>query len=297
MSLPLGYFVRQGAASLARGGAMSVAAVLVLALAGLGLGGYALAWRNSAHWLAQAEQKLEAVAFHRTGSDAAQAERVRASLAALPGVREARLVSPDESARELAADLGLRDYFQILGENPLPYSTRVKLDVADPAALREWAAKARAIEGVEDVDYGQDLSEGLLRWLSLARRVTLILGLTLALAAALMTASVIRLTLYARRDEISIMRMVGASGFFIRVPFLVEGALQGLLGGLLALLALWGGAQALRSHALSDLQLDLAKFLPYGLSSLFALQLLSACALLGFLGSLLALGRGFKDER
>lgn len=273
-----------------------MAAVLALTLAALSLGAYDLLRENTQYWLGQAESRLEVVIYFKDGLDQTKAMALAAALKAIPEVQELTLVSPADAAKELSKDAALADFFGVLGgDNPLPWSARVKASAADVTVLNSLAEKAKALDGVSDVDWGQDSTEAILKWMKLLRSGLLALGLALGLSAALVTASVIRLTVHARREEISIMRMVGASAAFIRIPFLLEGLLQGLLGGALGASLLAALASFMVSHARQELQLDLNLYLPFGVSPDFGLRLLALGALLGLFGSVVAMSGRLKD--
>jgi cell division transport system permease protein len=290
MSLSPRYFVKEALSSFSRGGAMSLVAVLALTLAALAIGGWQLLRLNTRYWLDQAENRLEAVAYFKDGLDEPKVREVAEKLKALPEVQDLSLVSPADAAKELSKDPSLAEALGVLGaENPLPWSARIRAKSADEALLKSLAQKARAFDGVAELDWSQEGVESLLRWMKLLKSGLLILGLALAISAALVTASVIRLTVHVRREEIDIMRMVGASAWFIRMPLLLEGALQGLLGGILGggLLLLLG--RLLTARAMQDLEIELGAFLPFGVDALFFGRLCLFGALLGLAGSTLAL--------
>jgi cell division transport system permease protein len=296
MKFPLRYYLAEALASFGRGGAMSLVAVLALTLASLAMGGYALLRQNTQYWLSKAEDRLEVVVYFKDGLDELKAKALADQLKAFPEVQELALVSPADAAKELSKDSALADYFSVLGgENPLPWSARVRTRAPDIEVLNAFASKAKALEGVSDVDWGQESTEALLKWMKLLRSSLLILGMALGLSAALVTASVIRLTVHARREEIAIMRMVGASHWFIRIPFLLEGFLQGLIGGTLGVAFLVGLGGLVSARALSELQLDLSAYLPFGVTPLFFGELALGTALLGFCGSVLAVGGKIRE--
>lgn len=136
---------------------------------------------------------------------------------------------------------------QGLGENPLPASLVVTVAPAygGPESVRRWAERLRAIPGVAQVQYSQEWIE---RLHSLARYLevgTAVVGGILSAATVAIIASTIRLALYARRDEIEILRLVGAGRLFIRIPYLLEGAVLGAVGGALSLAMLRAGYEYL----------------------------------------------------
>jgi cell division transport system permease protein len=125
-----------------------------------------------------------------------------------------------------------------LGENPLPASYEVRLRPGAEGAVDLLLAEIRQSPGVADVRYDREWLERLAAAVRVIRAAGLVLGVLLTVAAALTVANVVRLGLYARRDELDIMQLVGAPQAYIRGPFVMEGTLQGGLGALVALLAL-----------------------------------------------------------
>lgn len=125
-----------------------------------------------------------------------------------------------------------------LGENPLPASYEVQLRPGAENAVDLLLAEIRQAPGVADVRYDREWLQRLSSAVLVIRGVGLVLGILLTVAAALTVANVVRLGLYARRDELDIMQLVGAPQVYIRGPFVMEGTLQGGIGALLALLAL-----------------------------------------------------------
>jgi cell division transport system permease protein len=131
---------------------------------------------------------------------------------------------------------------QGLGENPLPASLVVTLAPAYSSSqpVKQWADRMRMIPGIAEVQYSQEWIERLNAAAGYFEMGALIIGGILSAATIAIIASTIRLVLYARRDEIEILRLIGAGRTFIRIPYLLEGAVLGTLGGLLALAILRG---------------------------------------------------------
>lgn len=298
MNLHARYYFREALASFGRGGAMSLVAVLALTLAAMALGAYALLKDNTHYWMLKAESRFEVVVYFKDGLGDLKVKQLAESLKTMPEVRELSLVSPAEALKELSKDSAVAEVIGVLGaENPLPWSARIKVRAAESDLLKALAARARELEGVSDVDWGQESAEALLKWLKLLKLSLLMLGVALGVSALLVTASVIRLTVHLRREEINIMRMVGASPWFIRIPFLLEGFFQGFSGGALGCLILIGMGRLISARALSELQLDLSVYLPYSVTPLFFAAVCLGTACLGFAGSLLAVGGPFKGNK
>jgi cell division transport system permease protein len=157
---------------------------------------------------------------------------------------------------------------ETLGENPLPASYELRLrsgaTVAD--SVDRLANRLRGTAGVADVRYDRQWLSRLLSIVTIVRRVGFGLGALLTLAAALTVANVVRLALYARRDELEIMQLVGAPTAYIRGPFVMEGVLQGGFGALIALVALTLAFFVVRGRYLTPLasavSLSSVRFLP-----------------------------------
>ena len=175
----------------------------------------------------------------------------------------------DALARFRSTFADLASSMEGLGDNPLPASYEVRLRTGADAAVDALVAKVRQLPGIADVRYDRQWLSRLVAAVGVIRGLGFALGILLALAAALTVANVVRLALYARRDEIDIMQLVGAPQMYIRGPFVMEGTLQGGLGAVVALAALGIGFLAVRARYLAPLaemiNLSTVRFLPWEL--------------------------------
>jgi cell division transport system permease protein len=175
-----------------------------------------------------------------------------------------------------------------LGENPLPASFEVQLQGGANAAVDILVAELRQLPGVADVRYDREWLARLVAAIDGIRLVGGVLGLLLTLAAALTVANVVRLGLYARRDELDIMELVGAPRAYVQGPFVMEGTLHGGLGAVVALVALGVVFLALRGRYLvplaSAINLSAVRFLPVEL----CLLIVAGGMLVGCVGGLVA---------
>jgi len=264
---------------------------LALFAAGLALG--AARWVDALAGSLGGE--VEMTVYLAEGQGQAQAEGLLAAVrASHPGV-EARAVSPAEALQRLGAQLGdLGAALEGLPDNPLDWSVELRLPRPDrsPEALASLASELRALPSVSGVDYGEQAVarlEGLRRAL---RWGGLLLLLVVAGVTVVVVSATLQLAIYARREEIEIQKLVGATDGFVKAPFLIEGALQGLAGAGLAGVGLWGAERLGAPRAA-----ELAAFLvgPAGLPPLASpwvlLQLALAGLLLGLAGSFVAVGR------
>ncbi len=215
-------------------------AMVGLALFVVGL--FALAAFNLQVALRSVEQRVEVVAYLRDDANSAELEVATQQIEALPEVEEVAYVSKDEALERARADLPqFSDVFGELDVNPLPASLEVRLKEGQRNAetVRQVAALAGSFPFVEDVAYGREWVDKLFALRRVAAITTAILGVAFAAVATLIIGTALKIAIFARRDEIYIMRLVGARDGFIRRPFLLEGAFAGLLGAALAVFLTW----------------------------------------------------------
>jgi cell division transport system permease protein len=205
-------------------------------------------------------------------------------------------VSKEDALRRFKQNFGkLAEAAGDLTANPLPASVEVRLRPnANPSDVAALAEKAAALAGVADVRYDRQWIQRLMYAVDVVRAGGFVLAALLVFAAALTVASVVRLALFARREEIHIMQLVGAPIAYIRGPFIVEGLIQGGLGAIAALIVLWIALSVVRSRADAWLAgaIDPASlaFLPLPIVA----ALLAAGAAVGALGGFIA-ARGARE--
>lgn len=208
---------------------------------------FALAAFNLRSALQTVEARVEVIAYLREGTTPEEIEIARGELAKLPEVSDVRRVTKEEALTRAQRDLP--EFGELFGStdvNPLPESLEVRLrdGFRTAAAVTRVSGIARDYPFVEDVVYGRDWVDKLFTLRRIAGVTTGVLGGAFALVAALIIGTALRIAIFARKDEIYIMRLVGARNGFVRRPFLVEGAIAGLIGGALAVLLTWSAYRA-----------------------------------------------------
>lgn len=270
----LRYCLRQTLLSIVRNFWLATASAAMITVSLLILGSFGLIALNAGQFLQQVESEIEINVFLQ---DVAPVNDLGREIRALTGVERVTYVSKEQALEEMRESLGeRRDILTGLeNDNPLPASYRVRTSNAEVVP-----AVARAIEkmhGVDKVRYGQGYVEKLIlitRWVNVA---ALFAAGLLALAAIFLIMTTIRMSVMARRDEVEIMKYMGASNWFVRFPFLLEGMAVGYLGSKVAVLILGFGYYYLL------LQVDQV--------SLFFVQLVTDQQTLGMLfGALFVLG-------
>jgi len=218
----------------------------------------------------------------------AQRQAIEANLQAHPAAARVRFVGRDAALEDLARSAGLGDVAQALPANPLPDAFVIDLRDASPAALEQLRRDAAAWPGVEHVQSDADWARRLEVLVRLVRTLVLAVAGLLAAGLVAITFNTIRLQILARRTEIEVAQLIGATDGFVRRPFLYFGLLQGLLGALVAWLLLAAIGAAV-SQELGLLNRIYGSALRFGLPApLVVAAVCAACALLGALGAALS---------
>ncbi|MDD2422085.1 MAG: permease-like cell division protein FtsX [Heliobacteriaceae bacterium] len=243
----LGYFFGEAFRSLGKNSWLSIASIATVAISLLILGSSVMMVLNSQYWVQTLASDLEIAVIMDVDTPAGQVKMVGDKLRNHNLVSEVTFVTKAEALTEMRQKMGDRgDYFRALGDqNPFPDLFRVK--AKDPRDMAVLAGEFQGYQRVERVLYGQGVAENLLNlsyWVRIGGLV--VMGL-MGGAAVFLIATTIRLTVYARRQEVGIMKSVGATNWFIRWPFLLEGMFLGFFGSLVAVSLLFA-AYAVACH-------------------------------------------------
>jgi cell division transport system permease protein len=237
----------------------------------------------------QLEQRKGVVAFIEDDVSEGQIQYLTSEIAKLPEIEQITFVSKEEALEQFRKSLGQEDVLDALGSNPLPASFEIKLKPGQTGAeaLERVAGSIGSLKGIEEVSYGGPWAirlDQLLRSLTL---LNIIIGAVVGLAVAFVVANVVRLTVLARKEGIEIMRVVGATSHFVRIPFVLEGLLHTVLSALIALTLLYAVHRALVQR-LPDIA-----FLSPSLVGIFILVGVGA----GVAGTLFTLHEVLREER
>jgi cell division transport system permease protein len=271
---------REALLSFRRAPLLSVLSVTTIAFSLFTLGLFGLVAINLREALRGLEERVEIVAFVLRGTPAETITLATEDIAAFPEVEDVTFVT-EEQALGRARDLQV---------NPLPASIEVRLKdgYRDAAHVEAVAERLRGFGFVDDVRFGRDWVRKLDHLRNITGVVGVVIGLAFAAVAVVIIGVTIRLTLLQRAREISIMRLVGATNWFIRGPFLLEGALKGLLGGFLSLALCYAGYLLFRDQSGGTFA-GLIFFQPYQM-----LGVVIFGVLLGLAGSLVSVGRHLR---
>ncbi|ADH98599.1 permease-like cell division protein FtsX [Salisediminibacterium selenitireducens] len=291
----LGRHVKEGGKNIIRNGWMTFASISAVTVMLLVVGAFFMMIFNINHFASSLEDDVEIRTFvERTASEAEQ-EELLSSLEALPGVDEIAYVPKDEGLEQFIESLGDQgDYFQGLrDENPLNDVFVVRAERPEDTDI--LAAEIEELAYVETVEYGQDIFDQLFSATDFVRLVGIVLILGLIFTAVFLIANTIKITIIARKREIQIMKLVGATNAFIRWPFFVEGLLLGIFGSLLPIIVLSYGYDQFYTAIGQNTGLEFFNFLPTNpLALQTSLLLLGIGATVGVWGSMMSVRKFLK---
>lgn len=237
----LSFLVGEALRDLRRIGLVGASAIALIALSLAILGGFGLFSLNLERAISQWRDRVRLVVYLREEPAAGKVDDLIRRIEAVEGVQAARYVSKAEALQALKRSLGARaEVADQLPRNPLPASLEITPDAlrTTPDGNRDLVTRLEALPEVEEVQGGTQWVEGLAQFRRLCEAVGLAVGAVLAVAAILTVMTATTLVLHLRRDELEIMRLVGAAESVIRFPRLLQGGLQGLLAAVLALAGL-----------------------------------------------------------
>lgn len=285
----LAYFFREATVSLARSWKVSFVAVTTIAVSLFVGGVFLVVGENLARVAEQAREDVRVVVYFEPGAGQEQMTSLVRAAEGRPWVRKVAMVTAEE-ARERFVKIfpGLGELLERDAE-ALPPSVEIGVtpEAAPSDGYRSWLQTLREMPLVSTVDDDQEWIGQLGAAVAVVRGLGLTLGAILLAAAVFTIGSVIRLTAYLYEEEITIMRLVGATEFFIRGPFYAEGLLQGLIGGSVAAGGLWLAFRAVATRLTGSLLGALTLVEVPSLESLALLVALGAAA--GLVGAVVSL--------
>ncbi|HVO13091.1 MAG TPA: permease-like cell division protein FtsX [Vicinamibacteria bacterium] len=285
------YFFQEALTSLWRSRLVNAVSIGTIAVSLFVLGAFLTVASRMGEVVSRWTEKIQVIVYLDDGIESRVLESLENRLRQDAAVAAIDRVSREQALarfRELFRDL--RSLPDDLGENPFPASLEVTLrpEHQSPAEVQRLATAFTGVPGVKEIQYDLLWIERLATGVKLVRGTGAFLGGILVLAAVFTISNVIRLTIYAREDELDIMRLVGASRAYVRGPFVAEGMMHGGLGGAAASLLLWGAlAWVARGLASSDLLGRASLGLPSGVAPL----LVAGGMAVGVAGSLLSVIR------
>ena len=227
--------IQTALAAFKRSPLLSALSITTIAFSLFAFGLFGLVALNIRDALQRVEERVEIRAFVADGTPIEQITAASDEIAKYPEVLKVEIVTQDQALARARKELG--EFSDVFDGQFLPSSLDVKLKAGfrDPKTVRRVVDRVKGYDFVDDVRYGEEWIAQLYRLRNIAGAAGIALGLAFAAVAIIIIGATIRMAVLARSREISIMRLVGATDGFIRRPFLIEGSIKGVLGGLLAL--------------------------------------------------------------
>ncbi len=263
---------------------LSTLSIVTIAFSLFAFGLFGLLVLNVDRALRGVEEHVEVVAFLAEGTLPESISAAMGDISVFPEVERVEQVSPEQALARARAELP--EFQDVFDASFLPASIEVRLKDGhrDPKTVAAVSQRIQSYPFVDDVRYGEDWVKKLYDIRNIAGAAGIALGLLFAAVAVIIIGTTIRMTVLARAREISIMRLVGATDGFVRSPFLIDGFLKGLIGGLIALLLTWAAS------ALVSRNLIATTFFDPGIAALGVV----GGGVIGLLGSALSVGRHLR---
>ncbi|MBR6424644.1 MAG: permease-like cell division protein FtsX [Oscillospiraceae bacterium] len=289
----MGYFTREGVRGIFLHGFMSFASVCVTVACLIIMGTFCLVLLNLNQMILRLEQENEVLVYVDENYSEAEARSVGSYINMVTNVYNAKFISKDEALDNFVEKQGKTELFGGLDSSTL--RDRYEITLTDSTKMRETVALLEQIDGVVGVTAHYEIMEGFSTVQQVLRVASTIIIAVLFVVSLLIVSNTIRLALYDRREEIAIMRVVGATNHFIRTPYVIEGILLGLFGAALAFFAEWGiyNLLAVRISAVDTFQL--VELQPFEMFRDIMIVLYAIAGfLIGLFGSLLSIRKFLK---
>ena len=285
-----GYFFHEGVSNMFSHGFMTFAAIGITVACLLIMGTFTLVAVNANALLVDLEQENEILAYVDDSYTSAQAKSLQKELESIPNVASATYISKEQATEEFAANYAEEELFQNL--DPEIFQDRYAIKVEDLSQQSQTLERIEAVEGITDVNAHEEIAGGFMTVRNVATVVCVALIAILFIVSVFIISNTIKLTTFDRREEIAIMRMVGATNGFIRWPFVYEGFMLGFLGAVIAFGLQWLLYAAVARGVATNDTLQLVQIIPFQQMWLpVALTFGGAGILIGVGGSLSAIRR------
>jgi len=263
---------------------LSALGIVTIAFSLFAFGLFGLVAINIRQALDQVEERVEVRAFLTDSTDIESVAAAMKDISGFPEVLRVEYVSEEKALERARKEMG--EFADVFESGVLPASIEVHLrpGMRDPASVKAVADRMKTYQFIDDVRYGEEWVEKLYRLRTIATVAGIALGVAFAAVAIIIIGATIRMTVLARAKEISIMRLVGATDMFIRLPFLIDGLVKGVLGGLLALVFVWVANRVVNEYFIQTIFFD---------RQLIFLGVVGG-AVMGVLGSLFSVGRHLR---
>ncbi len=286
----MGYHVKEGFRSIFTHGLMSFAAVCMIVACLIIMGSFSLVAINLDNTLGDLEAENEFTAYVDEGLNETQARALQSRLEAIPNVDSATFVTAQQALEDYKQRYVDSEYAELFELPDEVLRHRFRIHVEDIEALAQTVAAVEQVAGIADTQAALEVAQGFVTVRNVAGAVAWILILMLLVISLFIIANTIKLATFHRREEIAIMKMCGATNWFVRWPFIFEGMILGLIGALAAFLIQWGIYGIIVAAITEYGGLQILAIVPFKALALRVLGAFAAAGLaIGAGGSLLAI--------
>ncbi len=287
-SSKIGYLINEGFKSILTHGFMSFATVTIVVACLVIMGSFTLIAVNIDSALDTLESENQIIAYVEETLSEEEARTLQDDIEYITNVNSCEFVSREQAMEEFASKHEDQTLFQDLDASVLRDRYIIYLD--DIALMADTQDQLEDITGIADVNAHLEVAEGFVKVRNVVSAVSLILVVVLVIVSVFIMTNTVKLATYSRREEIAIMKMVGASNGFIRFPFVVEGLVLGLLGGLLAFFIEWGVYDIVANNVMTGMIGNLMSVVPFAsVSTIVLLVYLAVGFIVGVFGSSIAI--------
>jgi cell division transport system permease protein len=289
----LGYLIKEGFRSVFTHGFMSFASVTIIIACLLIMGSFALLAVNIDALIDRLEKENEMLAFVDESLSESKAKALQPEIEAVDNVSKVEFVTRDKAMESFTEDYENKSMFEDIDSSVFRHRFVIYLD--DIALMKETKQALEQLDGIDSVSAQLDISKGFVTVRNVVSAVSLILIVILFIVSVFIMSNTIKLTTFGRREEIAIMKMVGATNSFIRTPFVVEGLFLGITGSLLAFLIQWGLYELVGGKIMTSIAGTLIGVLPFSAVALpVALIFLAVGFVVGTFGGSIAIRNYMK---
>ena len=287
-SSKIGYLINEGFKSVLTHGFMSFATVTIVIACLVIMGSFSLIAVNISSMLDKLEAGNEVIAYVEETLSEEEARAIEPDILYIDNVRECTFVTRAEAMEEFASQYDDSSLFD--GVDASVFRDRYIIYLNDISLMAQTKGDLSSINGIAKVNAYLEVAEGFVTVRNVVSAVSLILIVVLVIVSIFIMSNTIKLATYSRREEIAIMKMVGASNWFIRFPFVVEGLTLGLLGGAIGFIVEWGIYDVVANRIMSGLMGNLISVIPFNSLSIAVLAVyLGVGVIVGGFGSSIAI--------
>lgn len=233
-----GYLFREGFSSIGKHGFMSFASVTIIVACLIIMGSFSLLAVNVDEMIHKLESQNEMLAFVNESYTESQAKALQPKIEAINNISKVEFVTREQAMENFKKDYNNSSLFE--GIDSSTFRDRYVIYLDDIGLMQETKTQLEKVNGIADVSAQLEISKGMVTFRNIVGAVSIVLIIILFIVAIFIMSNTIKLTTFGRREEIAIMKMVGATNSFIRTPFVIEGLTLGILGAAIAFGLQWG---------------------------------------------------------